>query len=231
MNSLHLELPDLPYAVEEALNRLRINMKFCGKSTKVILVVSSVPDEGKTFVSVQLWRMLAEAGFASVLVDTDLRRSVIKERHQITCSGELKGLDYYLSGQAEYSDIIYGTNIRNGAIIPCTNLLENPSVLLEDPRMGELFEKLSEQYRYVIVDAPPLLNVADGTLLASFCDGAVLVVNSGETPKTLIRQSIKHLDRSGCKLLGIVLNKAEVTGHSYYKHYDKYYDSYYRKED
>jgi capsular exopolysaccharide synthesis family protein len=226
MALINVELPELPYAVEEALNRLRINIKFCGKNTKVILIVSSVPDEGKSFVSVQLWRMLAEAGFRSILVDTDLRKSVLKQRHNFSVEGELQGLDYYLSGQSEYDDIIYETNVKNGDIIPCSNTLENPATLFEDPRFKELFGKLSEEYRYVIVDAPPLVNVSDGALIASMCDGAILVVNSGETPKALVRQSMNQLERSDCKLLGVVLNKAEVANRSYYKHYGKYYGSY-----
>ena len=227
MEKIEMKLPELPYAVEEALNRLRINIKFCGKNTKKILVVSSVPNEGKSFVAVNLWRMLAEAGFPSVLVDADLRKSVLQDRHAFKAEKEINGLDYYLSGQAEYTDIVYNTNIENGDIVPSTNLLENPSTLLEDPRFHELFDRLSEDYRYVIVDAPPLVNVADGALIATLCDGAILVVNSGETSRALIKQSLTQLERSNCKLLGTVLNKAEVANRAYYKYYGNYYGSYY----
>lgn len=229
MGKIELNIPDMPYAVEEALNRLRVNVKFCGKNTKRILVISSVPDEGKSFVSVQLWRMLAEAGFPTVLVDTDLRKSVLKDRHDFEYADEIKGLDYYLSGQADYSDVVYQTNIPNGDIVPCSNLLENPSTLLEDPRLEELFDELSEHYRYVIVDTPPIVNIADGALVASICDGVVLVVRAGETSKTLVKQSLSHLERVGCKVLGIVLNRAEVANRSYYRYYGKYkkYGNYY----
>lgn len=230
MKKIELQLPELPYAVEEALNRLRINIKFCGKNTKIILVVSSTPNEGKSFVSVQLWRMLAEAGFRTVLVDTDLRKSVLKNRHNFNYEGDLTGLDYYLSGQAEYEDVIYQTSVENGDMVPCSNLLENPSSLLEDSRFRELFGKLSSEYRYVIVDAAPLIDVADGALVASMCDGAILVVNSGETSRTLIKQSLNQLDRANCKLLGMVLNKTEVASRAYYKYYGRYgryYKGYY----
>lgn len=230
MEKINIELPELPYAVEEALNRLRINIKFCGKDTKIILIVSSTPNEGKSFVSVQLWRMLAEAGFHSVLVDTDLRKSVLKSRHKFESQKELKGLDYYLSGQAEYDEVVYKTNVENGDMVPCTNLLENPSSLLEDSRFRELFQKLSDKYRYVIVDAAPLIDVADGALVASLCDGAILVVNSGETSRTLIKQSLNQLERANCRLLGMVLNKTEVATRAYYKYYGrygKYYGNYY----
>jgi capsular exopolysaccharide synthesis family protein len=230
VGKINITNQQMPYAVEEALNRLRINIKFCGKNTKKILVVSSVPNEGKSFVSVQLWRMLAEAGFRSVLVDADLRRSILKRRHSFQCDEEIRGLDYYISGQAEYSDVVYETNIENADIIPCSSYLENPSPLFEDPRLHELFDKLSEEYRYVIVDAPPLYNVSDGSMIASHCDGAILVVNAAETSKTLVTQSLQQLERSGCSLLGMVLNKAEVAHRSYYRYYGKYgkyYGDYY----
>ena len=221
MSTINVTLPDLPYAVEEALNRLRVNIKFCGKNTKRILISSSVPNEGKSFVSVHLWKMLAEAGFPTVLVDTDLRKSVLKSRFQFQSDDEIKGLDYYLSGWAEYSDVVYKTNIKNGDIVPCTNLLENPSSLLEDARFGELFDKLTEDYRYVIIDSAPLVNVADGALIASMCDGAVLVVRSAETSRNLVKQSVTQLQRSGCKLLGMVLNMTSVTSRAYYKYYGR----------
>lgn len=222
MNQINMKFPELPYAVEEAMNRLRVNIKFCGKNTKIILVTSSVPGEGKSSISVYLWKMLAEAGFPSVLVDVDLRKSMLKSRHNYSYEGELKGLDYYLSGLAEYQDVIYETNVENGYIVPCSNLLENPSALLDDPRMKELLDYLSEEYRYVILDSPPLDSVSDGLLIGSLCDGAILVVRSGMTSKTLIRQSLQQLERVRCKLLGTVLNGVETKSRAYTKYYGKY---------
>ena len=115
------------------------------------------------------------------------------------------------------------TNIPNGYMVPCTQLLENPSALLEDVRFKELLNTLSENYRFVIIDSPPLGSVADGALIASLCDGAVLVVRAGTTPRTLIKQSLYEIQQSGCKLLGTVLNRADVKGRAYGKYgYGKY---------
>ena len=230
MKQITMNIRELPYAVEEAMNRLRINIKFCGKNTKKILIISSVPNEGKSTVSVHLWKMLAEAGFPSVLVDLDLRKSVLKERLEFQHKGEITGLDYYLSGLSEYQDVVYETNISNGYVVPVSNLLENPSALLEDPRRGELLNRLEEDYRYVIIDSPPLDSVADGALIASLCDGAILVVRSGMTSKRLVRQSLQQLDRVHCRLLGMVLNRVETKSRAYQKYYGKYgsyYNDYY----
>lgn len=221
MNKLKVVFPDLPYAVEEAMNRLRINVKFCGKNTKKILLTSCMPNEGKSTVSSYLWKMLAEAGFSTVMVDVDLRKSVQMQRMQVENASETKGLNHYLSGMAEYEDVVYKTNIENAYIVPCTQLLENPSPLLEDARFRELLDRLAGEYRFVIVDTPPLGSVSDGALIASLCDGAILVVRAGQTPKAMIKQSLYEIEQSGCKLLGTVLNRAEVSTRGYGK-YGKY---------
>lgn len=230
MNKIELTTPELPYAVEEAMNRLKVNVKFCGKNTRKILVTSSVPNEGKSVVSVQLWKMLAESGFKSILVDVDLRKSILKDRHEFKYDGEIKGFGYYLSGQAEYSDVIYETNIENGHILPCVSVLNNPISLLEDERFKELLDKLSEDYRYVIVDTPPLCAVADGSLIASMCDGAILVVRSGRTSRKLVAQSIRQLDYVDCKLLGTVLNGVNLKSSAYKKYYGNY-GGYYKADN
>lgn len=234
MRTIELSIPDLPYAAEEALNRLRVNVKFSGKGIKTIMIISSVPNEGKSHVSVYLWKMLAEAGFRTVLVDCDLRKSVLKSEMKFKCDEDYQGLDYYLSGLAEYDDVVYHTNIENADIVPVTNLLQNPSSLLEDARLGELFQTLEKNYDYVIVDSPPLISVSDGILIAQYCDGAILIVRSGETPRSLIRQSINQLEQTDCHLLGTVLNGVATGNRAYgryYGYYSKYYSEYYGKND
>ena len=101
-------------------------------------------------------------------------------------------------------------------------MLENPSALLEDDRFAELLDKLAEQYRYVIIDSPPLGSVADAAQVASLCDGAVLVVRSGETSRNVIKQSMQQLEQVRCKLLGVILNRVEASGRAYKSYYGKY---------
>ena len=76
-------MPTLPYAIEEAVNRLRVNISFLGSEVKKIMVISSMPDEGKSFVTMQLWRQMAEANVRSILLDMDLRKSVTVDKYQI----------------------------------------------------------------------------------------------------------------------------------------------------
>jgi capsular exopolysaccharide synthesis family protein len=158
----------------------------------------------------------------------DLHKSELQKKYEV--EGIKEGLNHFLSGLAEYEDVVYETNIPNGHIVPVTTLLENPSALLEDPRLGELLDRLAEDYRYVIIDTPPLDNISDGALIASMSDGAVLVVRCGETSKALVRQSLQQLDRVGCPVLGTVLNRAEIRSGAYKKYYNRYgkkYGDYY----
>lgn len=215
----------LPYGAEEALNRLRVNFGFCGKEYKKVIITSSTPDEGKSFVAAQLWRMLAEAGNKVVLVDADLRKSVIRSRYQISGEderGARYGLAYYLAGQAELEDTIYATNIENGFMVPTFQTVSNPAILLQNDRFSVMLEQLAKVFDYVLVDTPPLSNVSDGELIASLCDGALLVIRSGVTPRSLVASSIQQLEHANCKLMGTVLNRVEKEQSAYYYKYAKY---------
>lgn len=226
-----MNFPQLPYAVEEALNRLRVNVNFCSKDVKKILVTSSVMDEGKSFVAANLWRMLAEAGIKTVLVDGDLRKSILHKRHQFTSASEISGISYYLSGQATLEESIYQTNIENGDILPLTKAMLNPAMLLESALFSDMLDQLAEQYRYVIIDSPPLGIVADGERLAALSHGALLTIRSGVASRALVRQSMLQLERAGCPLLGIVLNRVNAKGSGYSAKYGKYGYGYYREEE
>ena len=216
MNRIKLELPELNFAATEALNRLRINIRFVGVNTRRIMITSSQENEGKSTVSVNLWRMMAEAGFKTAFLDLDLRKSVIGSKYGITGEEQLFGIEHYLSGQCEIDQIICQTNIENGWMIPCTDTIENPSFLFEGERFTGLLDRLSQDFRYVIIDTPPLLAVADGCQIASCCDASILVVNRGVTSKKHVRQSIQQLNTVGCPILGVVLNHAVSGGKHYY---------------
>ena len=220
-------LKSLPYAPEEAMNRLRVNFGFCGDRFKKVVITSSMPDEGKSAISANLWRMLAEAGKRVVLVDADLRKSILRSRYQITLADEMPssstpGLAYYLSGQSAKEEVLYATNIRNGYIVPVFHTIANPAILFQNDRFKELLDWLAESFDYVLVDTPPLSNVADADLIASQCDGALLVVRGNFTPRSLVADSLKQLERANCKLMGVVLNRVTLEGNAYYYRYGRY---------
>lgn len=216
-------LTRLPYEAEEALNRLRINVSLCGNRFKKIILTSSTPNEGKSFLATHLWRLMAKSQKKVVLVDADIRKSVLRSRYQIS-GGEkdFLGLSHYLAGSAELEDIVYSTNIEGGFLVPTSRTVSAPSLLLQNGRLEQALDALAQWADYVLVDTPPLANVADGDLIASHCDGAILVVRSGVTPKGLVADSLKQLERAGCELMGVVLNRVEEKGNPYYAQYKKY---------
>lgn len=231
MKKINVETKELTYAMEEALNRLRVNVRFTGEDTKKIMITSTFPGEGKSSVSIDLWKMLAEVGCPTVLVDLDMRKSMLEQRYGLKGVEKNNDIGSYLTGTSEYEDVVYATNIDNGYCVPCINNIEGPSVILENKRLKQLLERLSEEYRYVIIDTPPLDSVADGSIVAPLCDGAILVVESGETPRKYVQESVAQIEQTGCKLLGMVLNKVKTSDVMYKKYYgkDKSYNYVYSK--
>ena len=85
------KMPQLPFEMSEAINQLRVNLSFCGSNVKTIMVTSSTPNEGKSFVTMQLWRMIAELGTPTLLIDCDFRKSEIRRKYGLSTSGHLLG--------------------------------------------------------------------------------------------------------------------------------------------
>ena len=236
-------LSELPYALEEAINRLRVNISFLGKDVKKIMIISSVANEGKSLISMHLWRQMAESGTKSILLDADMRNSVLTENYDmkvITENGKKTkreeithlGTSGYLSGDGPLEESIYNTQYEAGDIIPNFDNVINPSLLLESNRFKEMLNELGEKYRYVFIDAPPLDFVSDGERMGHLCDGAILVVRAGATPKRLVKNCIGQLERAGCPMLGIVLNRVDGSKGGYYSKYGGHYgsNSYYGKK-
>lgn len=215
-------MPELPYATEESLNRLRINLNFLGGNIKKILVISSTENEGKSFVSFHIWRQMAQSGIHSVLLDADLRKSVMAETYQMEPENgqPFYGTSHVLAGKLPPDEAVWKTELEKGDILPNVENVINPAMLFEGETFKKLLEKMEAAYRYTFIDAPPLELVSDGEKIASLCDGAILVVASGRVSRKTVRNSVRQLERAGCPLLGIVLNRAEdMKRKKYYKQY------------
>jgi capsular exopolysaccharide synthesis family protein len=224
--------PQLPYSIEEAINRLRINISFLGSDVRKILIVSSEPNEGKSFIALNLWNQMAEAGEKTLMLDADMRNSNIVTKYALkrTDGREIKGTSHYLAGNASLDEVLVHTKYGDGDLMLNSENIINPSMLLETEVFGKLLDDMASKYRYVFVDAPPLGLVSDAERIGNLCDGAILCVRSGETSKRVVKESVRQLERAGCPLLGIVLNRVNENKGGYGK-YGKYgkYGSYYGK--
>lgn len=221
--------PGLSFDVSEALNQLRINLSFCGSDVKNIMITSSVPDEGKSFVAMQLWKMSAELGVPTLLLDCDFRKSQLRSKYGFSFENPPVGGAHYLAGHAELEDVIYETNIPNGYIIPVVKTVTNPTILLENPRFADMLASCRQRFGMILVDTPPIGSVADALNIATHCDGTVLVVRSGQTPRKVVNDSLQQLRRTEKPLLGVVLNRAEINSKSNRYYYKRYYRSSYYK--
>ena len=209
------------YHYNEAIKTLRTNIQFCGNGIKTIMLTSSLPDEGKSDITFAMASSLAQIGKKVVMVDADIRKSVLVSRYHL--EREVSGLSQYLSGQRSLENVLYDTNIENLSIIFAGPYSLNPADLLEESLFGDMISKLKEKYDYIIVDTPPMGNLIDGAIVARQCDGAVMVIESGSISYRLEQRVKGQLEKSGCRILGVVLNKVNMKRNGYYsKYYGKY---------
>ncbi len=212
------------YFIREAFNTLRTNILFSGKNIKVILVTSCVAHEGKTTVSFEMSKSLAESNKKVLFVDADLRKSVTVSRY--TKERGINGLSQILSGQIDLNQSVYRTQIEGLDMIFAGPFPPNPTELVGSPVFKELLDCVRDAYDYIIIDAPPLGLVIDAAVMASVCDGALLVINQGSI-KYRVAQNVKaQLAKSGCRILGVVLNQTQRKKHSIRGSRDAYYSRY-----
>lgn len=207
------------YNYNEAIKTLRTNLQFCGNGIRVIMMTSSLPDEGKSDIAFALASSLTQIGKRTLLIDADIRKSVLVSRYQL--EQEVCGLSQYLSGQKGLDEIVYATSVENLHVVFAGPYSPNPAELLEEELFANMVKQMREQYDYVIIDTPPMGNLIDGAIVARQCDGAVMVVESGAVSYRLEQRVKNQLDKSGCRILGVVLNKVDLE-HSSYGYYGKY---------
>jgi capsular exopolysaccharide synthesis family protein len=218
------------YFYEEAMKTLRTNVQFSGKHNKVILLTSGHGNEGKSDISFNLSVELGKAGKKVLLIDADIRKSVYKSRYGI--EEETMGLSQYLSGQVEkIDDVVYKTNYENVYMILSGPYAPNPTEMLGDEQFGQLLKAARQVFEYVIVDTPPLGIVVDAAVIGQYCDGAIMVIERDATSYRVCQKVKSQLEKSGCKILGAVLNKVESKGKGYYGKYGQYGGAYYGNPD
>lgn len=219
------KISKLDNQVNESYKRLRTNVQLCGNDIKVIAVTSNIPNEGKSSVAFYLASSMAETGKKVVFMDCDLRKSVLIGRYRI--KNAKLGLTHYLSGQNEYDEVVYDTNVPNLNIIFSGPVPPNPAELLGGTKFKMLLSTLRRNYDYIIMDTPPVGSVIDGVVVAQQCDGAIMVISHAEISVKLALNTKAQLDKCDCKILGAVLNKVPLAGNGYYgKYYGKYYGNY-----
>jgi tyrosine-protein kinase Etk/Wzc len=211
--------------ITESFRLLRTNLKYIlnGSSQKVIAVQSSVPGEGKSFVSMNLAYILAMNNLKVLLVGVDMRMSTLDK---VLKSKDKKGLSTYLSNQDRFEDIIEPTPVTNLSYISSGPVPPNPAELLENGNFEHLMEEAKSRFDYIILDSPPVSLVTDGIITGRHADVNLFVLRLRYSNK----EQIKLINELGSKKtlpnLALVLNdaiKEDFVSGSYYKYRNKGY--------
>jgi polysaccharide chain length determinant protein (PEP-CTERM system associated) len=199
----------------EAFRNIRSNIKFFSyeKDMHAILVTSSTPGDGKTFIALQIAKVIAKAGTKVILIGADLRNP---SHHELFNLPFNKGLSTYLSGETkDPKDIIVKTEIENLYLIPAGPVPPNPAELLQSTRMINLLTEIKSNYDFVIVDTPPTPILSDALAIACEMDGVIVTASYGHTKRSALRDTFESLRMTGTNLLGTVLNNFQIKKERY----------------
>ncbi len=217
--------------VSETFRTLRTNIQFMNTNNqlKTLLITSTLPGEGKSWVASNLAITFAQAGKKVVLIDADMRKG---RQYTIFEVSPRPGLSNYLSGidskseensMDEIIDYIQETEVKNLYVISAGNIPPNPSELLITPKMVNLLDKLKQVSDIVIIDGTPCELVTDSVILSRLVDSTVIVTAHKQTKKDTLQKIVTNIQNVGGKIAGIVLNKIPVSAKKYEQSY--YYGS------
>ena len=213
----------VPPGFSEALRSVRTAVIFssAAEGAKSLMVTSTAPGEGKTVTSTNLAMALAQADLRTLLIDADMRRP---RSHEVFAIEQEPGLSNVLVGTATLAEAVRATDNPSLFVLPAGHVPPNPAELLSSPRCQRLLEDLGADYDWIVVDAPPVMAVTDAAVISHFVSGVVFVVGAEMIPRRNAQQAIEQLTQAQAKMIGVVLNRAEVERHAYY------YAPYERKE-
>ena len=217
--------------ISEVFRTLRTNIQFMNTKGKLktILVTSTFPGEGKSWVASNLAVTFAQAGKKVVLIDADMRKG---RQYNIFGISPIPGLSNYLSGVdidnderdvTDIADYVQDTEVDNLFVMPAGNIPPNPSELLISPQMVDLLEQLKDLCDIVIVDGTPNELVTDSLILTRLVDSTIIVTAAKQTKKDNLRRAIQNIQNVGGKIAGVVVNKVPIAAKKYEQSY--YYGS------
>ncbi len=209
--------------IAEAFRQFRTSLRFASDSPlKSILITSPNPGDGKTVAASNLATAMARSGTRVLLVEANLRRPALARVFDVPDS---VGLSNVLVGLNSLDEAVQATNVENLDVLPGGPLPPSPADLLGSERMRQILHEASDRYDTVLVDAAPMLVVADAHLLVQAVDGVVLVLRAGENTRGLAVRAARAVLGLRARLLGAVLNSARATRGGYFREaYQAYYD-------
>jgi capsular exopolysaccharide synthesis family protein len=214
---------DVPQNFSEAFKSIRTNLLFSSadEGLRSLVVTSAGPGEGKSCVASNIAMALAQAGQRVLLIDADMRRPRV---HEIFGGDQEPGLSNVLAGNAKTSEAIRKSNTSGLWLLPAGHIPPNPAELLGSRRYVDFMSSLNAHFDWVILDTPPVMVVADSSIVANQASGVVFVVRADHTSKHSVRAAGEQLEAANAHMLGSVLNRVDLVANPYY------YSAYYRKD-
>ncbi len=203
----------------ETLRSLRTKLTYYKTQTdhQVLMVSSSLPGEGKSFISVNLGMSYSLINKKVVLVGGDLRKPTL---HKMFNMSMKKGMSSYLNGSSNLDEVLYATEYENLYILPSGAIPPNPSELLEGELMSKLMVELREQFDIIIIDTPPVGLVSDAEIIARFCDVHMFIIRYNYTPKEVVENILDKAKESGIfTQFGVIFNGVKPKGLGKYGYY------------
>lgn len=211
-NKLEIVSDKSPFAYVEAYKTLRTNMNFIFRNNKYkkLVVTSSIPGEGKSSVSINLARVLAENGTRVILIDCDMRKPML-HKYLRAQRFRTRGLSTVLSGISALEDSVATFSDLQFDLMTAGPIPPNPTELLASEEMEHLLDLLAKQYDYVICDTPPVSVVTDAAILSQYNAGVILVVRQKYATFKQAKKAKQNLENVHADILGCVLNQYDVS--------------------
>lgn len=213
----------VPANFSEAFRVLRTNVLFSSASEggQTVLVTSTGPGEGKSLVAGNLAMSLAQAGRRVLLIDADLRKPKVHTVYQID---QEPGLSNVMVGNSKASEAVKKSPVPGLWVLPAGRIPPNPAELLGAQRFADFLGSLKTHFDWIVIDSPPVMAVADASVIASLATGVLFVVGAEMTSRYAARRAVEQIESSRGRFFGAVLNRVDLERNAYY------YSQYYRRE-
>jgi polysaccharide biosynthesis transport protein len=211
-SSVEQDLDDARSQVSESYQSVRTALQFSTDHgvPKTLLVTSTRAAEGKSSSVLALAQSISRLGSSVLLIDADLRKPTFRGP-----GGDSAGLSNLLAGSDDLEQCIHPTEGEGLFLLPAGKIPPNPAELLAGDRFEQILQRATQMFDHVIIDGPPVLGLADAPLLASYCEGTIMVIEAGKIRRVAALSAVERIRRGGARIMGGVLTKFSATQSGY----------------